>query len=205
MNSELTYNADIDTFFRQIIEDTVRHRHERPDKIIEEYLLGLLAENALSDGVLTSTATLPLSVQLAAALDAAPGVRFERLRKLGDGVLLLSGLYPTHLETVGLEDRYVAAVGQKAYKAAAAILDPAPTSLVVLNERERPRDILGELAQQFKPLMLLLRDIADTMRVQAIRTSRDLTRLVETWLAKRSQHLGHLLKGQGVFVDTLPC
>lgn len=197
----LSLEADWSSYFRDVIEDTAKGSARPPDPVMSEYVLGLLTETALPGSPIEQTVGAPLALQLAEALQAARAVRFERLRKLGDGVLLLGGLYQPHLARSGLDDSYVVRIGQRAYGLAASLM-PGPTALSL--ESPSPQaDVLAELASSFTELMLFLRNVADTMAIRAMRTSKDMVLLLERWLESRSDYLGRLLKAEGVPIGAL--
>jgi hypothetical protein len=202
-NPEITLESDLDGYFRTIVKDVVKARRAAPDPVLEEYVLGLLTDSALGDVPIHNAGDVPLAIQLAEAMHAAAAVRFERLRQLGDSVLLLGGLYQPHLEHVGLDDRYVAHIGKTAYGAASSLLIRPTSTWIPEKDAATGPDIMRALASSFQALMHLLRDVADSLLIVAARTSGNLCTLVERWLRTRSTHLGHLLRSQGVVIGGL--
>lgn len=201
--SDPTFHLDHDLggFFRQVVSETLQHHPQKPDPLVHEYLLGLLEDAGHTPEPIARGVGKPLSVQLVEALEAPAVARFERLRQVGDSVLLMGGLYRGYLERSGLEDRYVVSIGRRAYAAAASLLDvPRP----LLGDGTRAPDVLSELAHGFRDLMVLLRDVALTIVAQAARSSADLAHLCELWIGERSAHLGRLLRARGVMVDVTP-
>lgn len=185
---------DLGAYLRAAVEETLEHHAARPDPLVQEYLLGLLEDAGSTPESVVRAVDRPLGIQLAEALGSHPAARFERLRQVGDGVLLIGGLYRGYLERRGLEDGYVVAVGQRAYGAAAAILDvPTPPG-----EKAGALDVLSELAHGFRDLMVFLRDVALTLAARAAHSAKDLARLCEVWLQGRSEHLERLLRARGV-------
>lgn len=192
---------DLGGFFRQIVEETLQHHAQKPDPLVHEYLLGLLEDAGHTPEPIARGVGRPLSLQLVEALQAPAIARFDRLRQVGDSVLLMGGLYRGYLVRAGVDDDYVVAVGRKAYAAAASLMDvPRP----VLGESPRAPDVLSELAHGFHDLMVLLRDVAVTIVAQAARSSADLAHLCELWIGERSAHLGRLLRARGVMLDVTP-
>jgi hypothetical protein len=194
---EITLDSDITGYFRSLVGDVVRSSPRAPDPLVEQYLLGLLTDCALGDIRVHGAQDAPLGVQLAEALHAASAVRFERLRQLGDEVLLLGGLFEPHLGRAGLDDGYVARIGETAYGAASALMTSNAKPLIAAGPTASP-DIMLELSVSFRSLMHLLRDVADTMLARAARSATDLCILIEKWLRTRSDHLGRLLSVHGV-------
>lgn len=193
--STLNLELDLRQFLQEVISDTLQGRANRPEPVIVEYLLGLLEDSARGEGPVRDTLGTPLVVQLSQALQAPPSERFGRLRKLGDGVLLLGGLYEPHLKHAGLPDRYVIALGQKAYSAASNLMVPSAATPLVGDEGW---DLLARLAEGFRHFVALLRDVSDTLVARSARSARDVAHLWERWVEKRTDHLTRLLQGQGI-------
>lgn len=197
MAQRFSLEGNLRGFFVEVIGETLDGRAARPSAIVQDYLVGLLEDSALSlgSGPVESTLGAPLAVQLSEALHAPIAVRFDQLRRLGDGILLLSGIYEAHLRKHGLEDRYVATLGSKAYSAASMIMIPSADSLVV---GQSALNILDRLAHGFVQFMTLLRDVADTLVARSAQSAGDVARLVERWLERRTAHLERLLGGKGI-------
>jgi hypothetical protein len=200
--TSLVLSTDLGSFFREIVDETLQHRTDIPDPAVKQYVLGLLEDCVHKESVIRDTVNRPLALLLHDALQAGPSERFDRLRKTGDGILLVGGLYREHLHSAGLKDPYVVAVGQRAYRAASSLLEIPKGSLLI--GAERTPDILGELAARFQEVMVLLRDVADTLVAHAARTANDLARLCELWLKGRSAHVARLLRARGVLLDFQP-
>ena len=198
-DTNLKLDADLGAFFRELVEETAEVSRSAPDGPLKEYVVGLLEDSASKENAVQATVHQPLALLLADAMAAEPAERFDRLRKTGDGILLVGGLYRGHLQRAGVEDRYVVALGRRAYQSASSLLD-LPGGAVLLGGQS-PCDILAELAQAFRDLMVFLRAVADTLVARAARSASDLARLCEVWLADRSSHLGQLLRARGVMLD----
>jgi len=192
--SAFQLDHDLGSYLRTVVEETLEHHAARPEPLVQEYLLGLLQDAGSTPDSVARAVDRPLGIQLAEALGSHPAARFERLRQVGDGVLLIGGLYRGYLERHGLEDGYVVAVGRRAYGAAAALLD-AP---LFSGEKAGALDVLSELAHGFRELMVLLRDVAMTLAARAAHSAKDLARLCEMWLRERSEHLERLLRARGI-------
>jgi len=186
-------------YLRSVVQETLEHRSVRPEPLVQEYLLGLLEDAGGTPGPVARAVDRPLGLQLAEALGSHPATRFERLRQVGDGVLLIGGLYRGYLERHGLDDGYVVNVGRRAYGAAAALLDlpvaPRATTGAL--------DVLSEMSHAFFDLMVLLRDVALTLAARAARSATDLARLCEIWIRERSEHLERLLRARGVVLGAV--
>lgn len=194
--SALTLDGDLHGFFRELIEQTLEGRSDRPQPVIEQYLVGLLeaAGTARGDNMIVSVTDGPLVVQLSHALHAPAHQRFERLVRLGDGILILGGLFEPHVQRAGMDERYVSFLGARAYSAASELLSGSAS------ERSAGVDVLGRLAAEFGRLMALLRDVADTLLARSARTANDWALLCEKWLTRRTAHLERLLKAGGIMI-----
>lgn len=196
--AKLRLDGDLGEFFREIVDETADLSPHALDGPLKEYVLGLLEDSVTKQAALQATVDRPLALALADAMAAEPAERFQRLRQTGDGILLVSGLYRGHLQKAGLEDRYVVAVGRRAYQSASSLLE-LPRGVSAVGARQW--DILAELAHAFGEVMVFLRALADTIVAQAARSASDLARLCEVWLSDRSAHLGKLLRARGVLLD----
>jgi hypothetical protein len=196
----LSLDANLETFFREIVEETASAARNAPDPTLQEYVVGLLEDAAIGDDNVVRTAVdRPLALLLAEAMASKPSERFERLRQTGDGILIVGGLYRRHLQRAGLQDRYVVALGQRAYRTASSLLE-IPTGGLFVGEKST-FDILHELALAFEDLMVFLRAVSDTLVARAAKSASDIARLCELWLTDRSAHLGRLLRARGVVLD----
>ena len=195
----LQLNVDLEAYFRGVIDEASSHANTSPKAHIREYVVGLLQDAAQDTGVVTATVDRPLALLLNDALHAAPSERFHKLRSAGDGILLVGGLYRTHLKRSGLKDGYVVTLGQRAYESASLLLDAPSGALTVGTDRSF--DILHDLACAFFDVMRFLRAVADTMAARAAHSAGQLARLYELWLADRSPHLERLLRAQGLIIS----
>lgn len=198
--STLTLTGDLGDFFREVIEETESHTDCAPDSHLKEYVVGLLEDAAQSDGLVAATVDRPLALVLSEAMQAAPTERFHRLREAGDGILLVGGLYRTHLHKSGVNDGYVVSLGQRAYASASSLLDVPRGAAAVGTDNSF--DILHELATAFSDLMTFLRAVADTMAARSAQSASHLARLYEMWRTDRSVHLGRLLRAHGLILSS---
>ncbi len=186
----LDLSANLETFFHDVVDDAMRKKHLAATEAAEYYLVSLLTDYARPDARSCETLERPLTLLLDEALHAPGNERFERLRVLGDGVLYVSGFFAPHLETRGVEVRYVTALGARAYDGAGKLLrggasDGAP-------------DLFFELAENFGNFAELLSDVAQRLSLAAAPTSTGLLKLYERWLKTGSEALGSELAGRGV-------
>lgn len=198
--ADILLDADLEAYFEEVLNETLAMRgREEPDEIIQQYLLGLLADCARSDEWVKETLNEPLPFLLRDALRADAAVRFERLRRIGDGVLVVSGLYHQHLQRIGLSDKYVVAFGSRAYEAASSVLAHHGEAG---DQQRDPADILLQLSCEFRDVVDVLRDLSHTLEVHSAQSTSDVMRLFERWLQSRSEHLGKMLAAKGFVVHS---
>lgn len=189
--SQLSLHGDLNQFFKSTLDDVLRTHSRPPSEAIQAYLVGVLVDSAKMDQTVARTWEEPLPVLLHSALGAAPIERFEKLRSLGDNVLLVSGFFHEHLERIGVQERYVEHVGARAYRAASSLLaTPEPLA--------QGSDVLLELAQGFGAFAQLLRDVAATLFAHAAHGPSHLVALCEQFLRGGSEHIARLLRARGV-------
>lgn len=190
MRSNLDLSANLETFFHDVVDDAMRKKHIEATQAAEYYLVSLLTDYARPDAHATEAFERPLTLLLDEAMHAPGQERFERLRVLGDGVLYVSGFFAPHLETRGVEVRYVTQLGARAYDGAGRMLrsssgDAAP-------------DLFFELAHNFERFTELLKAVAERLSLAAAPSSLGLLKLYERWLKTGSEDLGSELLERGV-------
>ena len=190
MESVIVGSVDVDTFFEEAVRDAARARGYDPDAPGALYLSGVLSAYARPEWVSRAALEQPLSLALAEALHTVGAERFSRLRGLGDHVLYVSGFFAPHLETRGVEVRYVTSLGARAYDNAGRMLrgaagDGAP-------------DLFFELAENFERFADLLNSVAEKLSLAAVPSSTAVLKLYERWLKTGSQELGSELMERGV-------
>jgi hypothetical protein len=196
----LDKQPSLQSYFSQALEETLVQQGGQLDPIVKAYLLGLLEDAACDQEVIGRTVSSPLALQLDAALRAEPAQRFDKLRQLGDGVLVVGGMFRERLESQGLADRYVAEVGSRAYLGAHAVLNTAALSAPTAAGDTGP-GILEGLALAFHDLMALLREVGSHMAATAAHARGDVSRLLELWLNRKSRAAHHLLISHGLAIS----
>jgi hypothetical protein len=189
MRPSLDLSGNLETFFHDVVDDAMRKKHVEATEAAEYYLVSLLTDYARPDARCNEALERPLTLLLDEALHAPGRERFEKLRVLGDGVLYVSGFFAPHLETRGVEVRYVTQLGARAYDNAGKMLrggggDGAP-------------DLFFELASNFERFAELLSEVADKLSLAAAPSSSVL-KLYERWLKTGSESLGSELLERGV-------
>jgi len=190
MRPVLDLSANLETFFHDVVDDAMRKKHVEATEAAEYYLVSLLTDYARPDARSCEALERPLTLLLDEALHAPGQERFERLRVLGDGVLYVSGFFAAHLETRGVEVRYVASLGARAYDGAGKMLRASAA--------ETGPDLFFELSDNFERFADLLASVAEKLSLAAAPTSQGLLKLYERWARTGSESIGSELMARGV-------
>jgi hypothetical protein len=180
--------GDLSEFFRETVGSVRQRRAYVATTAAEAYIAGLLADHAHAPFA-GDDSDKPLTLLLANALNAVGNERFERLRRVGDGVLYTTGFFAEHLERRGIEQSYVELVGARAYATAGRML---------VIDRADQNGVFDELAERFHMFVALVHDVAETLRVGAARSQRALVELYERWLNSGSESLAAALATHGL-------
>jgi hypothetical protein len=186
-------DTDLAAFFRDVVCEAVRGRGHRTSGVVESYLAALLADYGRPGALQREVLDSPVSFLLREALESHGTDRFERLRRLGDDVLYMSGFFGDHLARRGVEVSFVTGVGARAYDAAGAILRAAST------ESTGP-DVFAELSDTFGSLVGVLGDVAETLTARAVRSPQEAIELYGKWLETGSTRLADELSRWGLVV-----
>ena len=198
MASNLDLSANLETFFHDVVDDAMRKKQVAATEAAEYYLVSLLADYAHPNALSNETLERPLTLLLDEALRAPTRERFERLRVLGDGVLYVSGFFAEHLETRGVEVRYVTSLGARAYDGAGRILRGSAASAGAAAEADSAPDLFFELADNFGRFAELLGAVAEKLSLAASPSSLGLLKLYQRWLKTGSEEIGSELASRGV-------
>ena len=190
MRSSLDLSANLETFFHDVVDDAMRKKHVEATEAAEYYLVSLLTDYARPDKITSAAFDRPLTLLFDEAMHAPGQERFEKLRVLGDGVLYVSGFFAPHLETRGVEVRYVTSLGARAYDGAGKMLRVA--------SGDAAPDLFFELAENFERFTELLKAVAEKLSLSAAPSSLGLLKLYERWLKTGSEALGSELIERGV-------
>ncbi len=190
MRPTLDLTANLETFFHDVVDDAMRKKQLAATEAAEYYLVSLLTDYARPNARSCEALERPLTLLLDEALHAPGQERFERLRVLGDGVLYVSGFFAPHLETRGVEVRYVTSLGARAYDSAGKMLRGA--------SGDSAPDLFFELAENFDRFAELLTAVAEKLSLAASPSSVGILKMYERWLKTGSESLGSELLEHGV-------
>jgi hypothetical protein len=180
---------DIDGYFEEVVEDAIRARRVDATEGAKHYLAGLLGDYARGE-VSMSSLDRPLTLLLQDALEQSGVERFERLRRIGDGVLYAAGFFGNCLARRGADPQYVMVVGSSAYGHASAMLR-------ICGGGHAP-DVLRELAERFTRFVEVMSEIADGTLAAAAEADSAVLRLYERWQQTGSARLATELAQLGL-------
>lgn len=182
-------SPDIHGYFSEVVDGAVRARRIATTDATKQYLAGLLgdyARGALSMEPLER----PLTFLLHDALSRSGVERFERLRRIGDGVLYALGFFRSRMTRRGADPRYVMGVGSSAYVHAATMLR--------LTGGGAAPDVLHELADGYEGFVEVMAEVADGALAQGADADGDVLRLYERWRSTGSERLATELAQLGL-------
>ncbi len=190
--------SNIDDFFRQLVTGAVKSGGIEASSACETYLVALLADSARPNSpTLNVLGQSSFTLLLAQALECQGADRFDKLRGVGDGVLYVSGFFSERLTSRGLEPAYVNGLGATAYSRAAVILKS-------VGGGQTGPDLFTELADNFPRFVEVVNNVAEELRVRAVRDDASLLDAYERWLRVQSRQLAALLVARGVLPSRPP-
>jgi hypothetical protein len=193
-HGEIDLSGDVHGYFSGLVVEAAEERRVDANPTVTTYLAALLADYAHPGSLTRDALDRPFTLLLAEALDSAGSERFERLRALGDGVLYVRGFFSEHLETRGVELRYVSSVGARAYDGAANMLKRHSSG-----EPSSAPDVFGELAERFDAFVALVSGVADRIAAQCGgATDGSVLKLYERWLRTGSSEIAAALGQRGL-------
>jgi hypothetical protein len=188
-DSRIDVSPNIDSYFAEVVEDAIRVRRVDATDATKQYLAGLLGDYARG-AVSMSSLEQPLTLQLQDALEQTGAERFERLRRIGDGVLYALGFFGNCFTRRGADPHYVKVLGSSAYGHAAAMLRLAGGGSVP--------DVLRELAERYGRFVEVMSEIADGTLAAAADQDSSVVRIYERWQQTGSDRLAGELAQLGL-------
>lgn len=186
MTSAFHVGANVDGFFREIVESAAEQESVESTDLGLAYVTSLLASYVRLSSEDRALLGESLTLALHRAVGASGAERFERLRSVGDAVLYASGFFAEHLSARGVSLPYVRGLGARAYGLAAGTLTGA-------------RDLFQELADRFDNYARLLGAVSDTVAAtSAASTPAGTLRLYERWIRTGSPAAADALIERGL-------
>jgi hypothetical protein len=126
----------------------------------------------------------PLALDYLQAFHLPAAERYEKLKRVADTALFVTGVFVDSLERSAVGPDYYAALGRTAY--ARLSMEPPRASLAAL---------FGELAVRFPEFVRVLTEISAQ---ELFRREQDTLRLYKRWLHTRGRHEADLLVRRGI-------
>jgi hypothetical protein len=171
-------------FFRNLLRQALAEQRVEPSPEAEFYLVALLERFMRIDKNVFSR---PLALDYLEAFGDSPGIRYRKLRNVGDTALFLSGVFTDSLEGKVVGPDYYAELGGLAYRHLATLpATPLGSGVVAL---------FTEMSVRFRDFARVL----SQMSLQELFSSdRDLLRVYRRWLFTRGARDAEFLARRGI-------
>lgn len=176
------------SLFHDLVRTAMATQQVASSESTECYLVNLL--EAFARPGRTDLLDPPLGVDYLTALNLPASQRFERLKRVADTALFITGLFVDSLDRRLVGPDYYATLGQSAY----ARLSTQPT-------RASLAELFGELAVRFPEFVRVLTEISAQ---EIFRSQQDTLRLYRRWLHTRGAREADLLVRRGIIPFTPP-
>lgn len=174
-------------FFRSLVRSALVSQRVEASETTEFYLVRLL-EGFVRPGR-GDILDPPLALDYLAAGHLPPHQRYEKLKRVADTALFVTGVFVDSLDRGLVGPDYYARLGQNAYARLSA--SPLRSSLAVL---------FDELADRFPDFVRVLMEISER---DMFRREQDTLRLYKRWVATGGQREADLLIRRGL-IPVLP-
>jgi hypothetical protein len=170
-------------YFKEMVESALARQRVHAGDLTAYYLVNLLCQYVRLDARTQPDNDVPLAIRLAQALDSGGSEQRERLRRLGDVSLFISGFFSDSLQRRAVDVDYYVSMGEYAYGS--------------LGRRDADTfaEVFAELSRKFVGFMDVLSDVSERT---ALSSSTDVLRLYEKWLRTGSQRTGQQLIDKGI-------
>ncbi len=169
-------------YFKELVESAMMRQGLAAGEMTSFYLVNLLA-GYVHRGPVDGREEEPLGIRLAKALQADGSLQRDRLRRVGDLSLFISGYFSDSLNRSLVDIDYYITLGERAYGSLARQKDDTFS------------DVFDELAGKFSDFVDVLCEVSERT---ALTSNTDLLRLYERWLRTKSRRSGDLLARQGI-------
>jgi len=174
--------SNLTMLFRELLQSAMAAQQVESSEVTEYYLVQLLEQFARP-----SRANLldpPLAVDYLEAATAPAPQRYEKLKRVADTALFITGVFIDSLDRSLVGPDYYASLGRSAY---ARLSAHAPRAALA--------EPFGELAGRFQEFVRVLGEISAQ---EIFRREQDTLRLYKRWLATRGQREADLLVRRGL-------
>jgi len=168
--------------FRDLVRDAMATQQVQSSETTEFYLVQLRADSMAHK--VAALLERPLGVDYLEAFHLPASQRYEKLKRVADTALFVTGVFVDSLERSLVGPEYYAAIGRNAYARLSA--QSSRTALAALFE---------ELAGRFPEFVRVLMEISAQ---ELFRREQDTLRLYKRWLHTRGRREADLLVRRGI-------
>src|SRR5262245_41531243 len=170
------------TLFHDLVRSAMATQQVESSETTEHYLVSLL--EAFVRPSQRDLLDPPLGVDYLTALHLPAAQRYDKLKRVADTALFITGVFVDSLERSLVGPDYYAAIGRNAYAGLSAL--PRRTGLA---------ELFGELATRFPEFARVLMEISAQ---ELFRRQEDTLRLYKRWEHTRGQREADLLVRRGI-------
>lgn len=171
-------------FFLGLLRQACEEQKVSPSESAEFYLVQLLERFVRHERGLLDR---PLALDYLASLEAAPPVRYQRLRSVGDTALFVCGVFTESLERAAVGSEYYASLGGLAYQQIASLPGTRHGQSVI--------PLFTEMSVRFVDFVRVLSQMSLD---ELFASDRDTLRIYRRWLATRGARDADMLLRRGV-------
>ena len=173
--------GSLTVLFHRLVRSALASQQVSVSEITEVYLVQLLEGFARPRGDLLDP---PLAIDYLKAFHLPASQRYEKLKRVADTALFITGIFVDSLERTLVGPEYYAAIGRTAY--ARLSTDTLRTGVATL---------FGELAGRFPEFVRVFMEISDQ---ELFRREQDTIRIYKRWLVTRGEREAALLMRHGL-------
>lgn len=174
--------SNLTMLFRELLQAAMAVQQVESSETTEYYLVRLLEEFARPSR--PNLLDPPLAVDYLEAANVPAPLRYEKLKRVADTALFVTGLFVDSLERSVVGPDYYASLGRSAY---ARLSAHAPGAALA--------ESFGELAGRFPEFVRVLGEISAQ---ELFRREQDTLRVYKRWLHTRGQREADLLVRRGL-------
>jgi hypothetical protein len=174
--------SSLTALFQELVRAAMTTQQVASSEITEWYLVQLL--EAFARPTRSDLLDPPLALDYLEAFHAPATQRFEKLKRVADTALFVTGVFVESLERSLVGPDYYTALGRNAYARLSA--QPSRAGLAAL---------FNELARRFPEFVRVLTEISAG---EIFRGEQDTLRLYKRWLLTRGQREADLLVRRGI-------
>lgn len=173
--------GNLTALFRDLVRAAMAAQRVASSETTEYYLVQLLAAFVRPDRA--DLLDPPLAIQYLEALQRPASERYQRLRRVGDTALFLTGVFVDSLERSLVGPKYYATLGRNAY------------ARLSVDDRGALATSFEELAARFPDFVRVLGEIGDQ---ELFRREQDTLRIYRRWLHTQGRREANVLVRRGL-------